>query len=389
MKQTASLSSVESSVSDSSAMDFHSATGKLDYTLTNDFLFKSLLQKNRKVLKALVASLMHLKIDEIISIEITNPIELGSSVTDKTFNLDIRLILNENTVVNLEMQVLNKGFWPERSIGYLARSFDNLKRGDDYGSTKSVIHIGFLDFDLPGIPPEFYGTYKLLNVKNHSKYSDKFALSVVNLKHIDMATAEDKKYHIDKWAALFKADTWEEIKMIAGTDEYLNEASSELFKRLADLAVQEECEAREEYYRERQYMTDLRHEVEEVKKELARSKEDLAKNKKDLAKNKKDLARNKADLARNKADLARNKANLARKDKAIAKQNETITKKDKAISEKNRAITEKISAIAEKDKTIAQKSAAIAEKDKTINTLNNENVKLRKLLEQNNISISF
>ena len=61
MKQTASLSSVESSVSDSSAMDFHSATGKLDYTLTNDFLFKSLLQKNRKVLKALVASLMHLK----------------------------------------------------------------------------------------------------------------------------------------------------------------------------------------------------------------------------------------------------------------------------------------------------------------------------------------
>ncbi len=347
MKQTTSLSSVESSVSDSNAMDFHSATGKLDYTLTNDFLFKSLLQKNRKVLKALVASLMHLKINEITSIEITNPIELGSSVTDKTFNLDIRLILNENTIINLEMQVLNKGFWPERSIGYLARSFDNLKRGDDYGSTKSVIHIGFLDFDLPDIPPEFYGTYKLLNVKNHSKYSDKFTLSVVNLKHIDMATAEDKKYHIDKWAALFKADTWEEIKMIAGTDEYLNEASSELFKRLADLAVQEECEAREEYYRERQYMTDLRHEVEEVKNELAKSTEELARSKKDLARNKKDLEKNKKDLEKNKKDLEKNKADL----------------------EKNKADLEK--------------------KDKTINTLNTENVKLRKLLEQNNISISF
>lgn len=245
------------------------------------------------------------------------------------------------------MQVLNKGFWPERSIGYLARSFDNLKRGDDYGSTKSVIHIGFLDFDLPGIPPEFYGTYKLLNVKNHSKYSDKFALSVVNLKHIDMATAEDKKYHIDKWAALFKADTWEEIKMIAGTDEYLNEASSELFKRLADLAVQEECEAREEYYRERQYMTDLRHEVEEVKNELAKSTEELARSKEDLARNKKDLARNKKDLEKNKKDLERSKKDL----------------------EKNKADLEK--------------------KDKTINTLNTENVKLRKLLEQNNISISF
>ena len=354
MKQTTSLSSVESSVSDSNAMDFHSATGKLDYTLTNDYLFKSLLQKNRKILKALVASLMHLKINEITSIKITNPIELGSSVTDKTFNLDIRLILNENTIINLEMQVLNKGFWPERSIGYLARSFDNLKRGDDYGSTKSVIHIGFLDFDLPGIPPEFYGTYKLLNVKNYSKYSDKFTLSVVNLKHIDMATAEDKKYHIDKWAALFKADTWEEIKMVAGTDEYLNEASSELFKRLADLAVQEECEAREEYYRERQYMTDLRHEVEEVKNELAKSTEELARSKEDLARNKKDLARNRKDLEKNKKDLEKNKKDL---------------EKSKKDLEKNKADLEK--------------------KDKTINTLNTENVKLRKLLEQNNISISF
>lgn len=83
------------------------------------------------------------------------------------------------------MQVLNNGFWTERSIGYLARSFNHLKRGEDYGSTKSVIHIGFLDFDLPGIPPEFYGTYKLLNVKKGAKYSDKFILSVVNLKHIN------------------------------------------------------------------------------------------------------------------------------------------------------------------------------------------------------------
>ena len=179
MKEISSLSAM-----DSNGMDFHSATGKLEYTLTNDFLFKALLQKNRKVLKALVASLMHLEMENITSIEITNPIELGNSVTAKTFNLDIRLILNKNTVINLEMQVLNKGFWPERSIGYLARSFDNLNRGEDYIYTRSAIHIGFLDFDLPDIPPEFYGTYQLLNVKNHSKYSDKFTLSVVNLKHL-------------------------------------------------------------------------------------------------------------------------------------------------------------------------------------------------------------
>ena len=239
---------------DFKSMTFHSATGKLEYTLTNDFLFKAVLQNNKKVLKALVASLMHLKMNEITSIEITNPIEPGNSVTSKTFNLDIRLILNGTTIVNLEMQVLNKGFWSERSVSYLARSFDNLERGDDYGQVKSVIHIGFFDFDLPDVPAEFYGTYQLLNVKNGTKYSGRFTLSVVNLKHTDLATEEDKKYHIDKWAALFKATTWEEIKMIAGKDEYLNEASSELFRLCAEDAVRAECEARERYYREQEYM---------------------------------------------------------------------------------------------------------------------------------------
>ncbi len=195
MKQITSLSHMDSPTRDSKTMgskamdskimspktmDFHLATGRLEYTLTNDFLFKSLLQKNKKVLKALVASLMHLRMEDITSIEITNPIELGRSVTDKTFYLDVRLELNKDTIINLEMQVLNEGSWPERSIGYLARNFDHLEKGEDYSCTKRVIHIGFLDFDLPGIPPEFYGTYKLLNVKNNAEYSDKFALSVVN-----------------------------------------------------------------------------------------------------------------------------------------------------------------------------------------------------------------
>lgn len=214
--------------------------------------------------------MMHLKMEEITSIEITNPIELGKSIRDKTFYLDVRLVLNENTIINLEMQVLNKGFWPERSIGYLARNFDHLERGEDYGNTKTVIHIGFLDFDLPDIPPEFYGTYKLLNVKNNAKYSDKLTLSVVNLRHINLATEEDKKYHVDKWAKLFKAATWEEIKMIAGKDEYLNEASSELFKRLADLTVREECEARQRYYRDQQRLSRLEQETAEKDKLLAK-----------------------------------------------------------------------------------------------------------------------
>lgn len=67
--------------------------------------------------------------------------------------------------------------------------------------------------------PEFYASYKLINVKSHQTYSDKITLNVVDLSRIDLATEEDRLYHIDYWAALFQATTWEKIRMLASKDE--------------------------------------------------------------------------------------------------------------------------------------------------------------------------
>lgn len=62
-----------------------------------------------------------------------------------------------------------------------------------YKIAQPAIHIGFLDYTLFEESPEFYATYKLINVKNHDIYNDNFTLSVVNLSRIDLATEEDKK----------------------------------------------------------------------------------------------------------------------------------------------------------------------------------------------------
>ena len=48
---------------------------------------------------------------------------------------------------------------------------------------------------------------------------------MVDLTQIHLATKEDKQYQIDYWASLFKSRTWEEIKMIAEKNEYMEEAS--------------------------------------------------------------------------------------------------------------------------------------------------------------------
>ena len=250
-----------------------SAKGPVKIPLTNDYLFRALLQKNNYVLKGLICSLLRLSPDNVSSVEITNPIELGTSIDDKTFFLDIKVILNNQVIINLEMQVINEHNWPERSLTYLCRSFDNLNTGEAYQNVKSAIQIGFLDFTLFPEYPEFFATYKFLNVKNYSLYSDKIQLSVLDLTCIHLATEEDKLYQIDYWASLFKATTWEEIKMLATKNKYIQEASETIYKLSLKEKIRLQCEAREDYYR-RKKSSQLFHEqqIAEIKRQSSQIK---------------------------------------------------------------------------------------------------------------------
>lgn len=241
---------VKSAVPPGEPSGFRNACGPIPYSMTNDYMFRAVLQSNNKVLRGLICSLLHLPAQKVVSAEVTNPVILGEAVTDKEFRLDINVVLNNHTLINLEMQIANRLNWKERSVMYLCRSFDRLNRGQNYLEAKPAIHIGFLDYTLFDGRPEFYASYKLINVKNHQKYNDSLTLHVVDLSRIDLATEEDKKYHIHEWAMLFKAKTWEEMKMLAARDEYLQEASETIFRMSADDLVRKRCLDREEYYQD-------------------------------------------------------------------------------------------------------------------------------------------
>ena len=228
-------------------------TGKIDYGMTNDYMFRAVLQENSNVLKCLICSLMHLKDDEVASVEITNPIILGDSIDSKTFILDIHVLLNNNQLINLEMQMANLKNWQERSLSYLCRSYDHLNRGEDYSQVKPVTHVGFLNFPPTEESDEFYASYRLLNEKTHQPYSDKLTLRVVNLTQIELATDEDKVYQIDYWAKLFVAKTWEELKMIEQNNTVFSEATQTLYKLNADELIREQCRAREDYENHERY----------------------------------------------------------------------------------------------------------------------------------------
>ncbi len=68
---------------------------------------------------------------------------------------------------------------------------------------------------------------------------------MVSLNQIELANEEDRASDLDHWAGLFKAETWEEMKMLVEENEYLGEAAKAIFEANADWLVREHCIARE------------------------------------------------------------------------------------------------------------------------------------------------
>ena len=309
-------------------LNYKHATGNIPFNMTNDYMFRVVLQKNEYVLKGLICSLLHLNHEDVQSTQITNPIELGEDIDDKTFVLDIDVILNNSSLINLEMQMTNEHNWTERSLSYLCRSFDQLYQGETYASAKPAIHIGFLNFHPFPEYPEFYATYKLINEKNGMVYSDKFSLGVIDLKHIELSTNEDKESLVDVWAKFFIATSWEEVIMIAEHIPHLEAAAQTLYEANADEATKRKCRARRDYYKQVNTREKMLHELT-------------------------------AEISSLEHEIAQRQSLLAEKEVALAE-------KDSALAEKDSALAEKDSALAEKDSQIADLTERIKQLEQQI-----------------------
>ena len=298
---------------------------------------------------------------------VINPIEPGASIGDKDFVLDIKVLLDDCAIINLELQVINQHNWPERSLSYLCRAFDNLNPGEGYQMVKPVVHIGLLDFTLFREYPEFYATYQFMNVKNHMVYSDKLQLSVVDLTHIDLATKKDRQHRIDCWAAFFKAGTWEEIKMIAQRDENIAKAANTVWKLSQEDKIRLQCEAREDYYRCQRDMENYMNEQAGI----------IAERESIIASQERMMARQEEAIAQQEGMIAQQEGTIAQQEGKIAQQEGTIARQEGKIAQQEGTITQQEGKIVQQSERIAQHAEQLSEKDSVIEALRAELERLK------------
>ena len=116
--------------------------------LTNDYVFKKIFAKpeNNVELKELLEAILNIKIDKV---EVKNP-EISKNYEDEKLGvLDIRAYVNDDTIVDIEMQVANVYTIVNRNITYSSRLIaEQLQVRDDYTVLKKFISINILGKNL-------------------------------------------------------------------------------------------------------------------------------------------------------------------------------------------------------------------------------------------------
>ncbi len=281
--------------------------GQLPFRMTNDALFHIVFSTNKIALKGLLCSLLHKHPDDIVSIDIRSPLVFGPELLSKKFIMDLKVLLNDNTIINIEMQVASFAYWRERSLTYLCKSFGDLNEGDSYEKARQTIHIGILDFKLFKKEPVFYDTFHLASDITHEIYSDKLRLSVLQLGYRELATPDDKFWHLDEWAAFFKATSWEEVIALANQNPAIAEAAKTMQTIMDDSRIQYIYEAR--LAGERTWLS-YEQDIQKAKQKLADAQTELAEKQTELAETQAALVETQSNLVDAQTEIAHLKSLL-------------------------------------------------------------------------------
>ena len=116
--------------------------------ITNDYIFKRVFayEGNESILKDLLEAI--LKID-IQKIEIKNPEIVPFTKDEKRGLLDIKVRLDNGTIIDIEMQMKNEKNTEERSTMYLGKMIsEQLQSGEEYNLLKKSIVIFITNYNF-------------------------------------------------------------------------------------------------------------------------------------------------------------------------------------------------------------------------------------------------
>ena len=113
-----------------------------------DFAFKEIMT-DEKARIGFLSAVLKLKPEEIKETYILNPYLDKVHEEDKLGILDVRILMNNDTEIDTEIQLSEMRIWTNRALFYAAKMFtDQIEQGQKYDVLKKCVSISILDFDL-------------------------------------------------------------------------------------------------------------------------------------------------------------------------------------------------------------------------------------------------
>lgn len=194
-------------------------------SMKEEFAFREVFGREA-VRKQFVSDVVGIPQEEIRSVRIVSPFLRKGSRKQKLGILDLALTLNDDTKMDVELQLRSQRFWVKRNLFYLAHLYaDELWVGENYDKLKKCITISILDFNL--VPGAEYHTVYTLRDKRGRELTDLFEVHIVELKK--KLSGEEP---VDGWIRLFNAKTKGELDMIKSISAGLFQAV-EVLERLS------------------------------------------------------------------------------------------------------------------------------------------------------------
>ena len=219
---------------------------------TVDFCFKELM-RNPKVRKGFIAAVLGKKPEEIRDTTLI-PTELRKeSEDDKLGILDVLVELEDETKMNMELQVSYFECWINRVLFYLSKIYSGqIREGEEYDRLHRCIHVGILDFIHFAQDKKCFRKLAFCDVETGEQYTDLMEMYVLELQKLPPEDLNEKG--IIRWMRFLGGKNREEFEDMAKKDEYIEEAYNELKKLSHDEQMRMEYELRQKAIRDHNMM---------------------------------------------------------------------------------------------------------------------------------------
>ena len=190
-----------------------------------DFAFKEIMN-NDKVRKGFISAVLNIPVNDIKKTVLKNANLPKNHEDEKQGILDVYLTMNDDTEIDIEIQLSYMATWAERSAFYVSKMLvEQPNINKVYSNFKKCIGINILDFNFVKETERFHTIYHIREDSENFQFTNVMEWHLIELPKLP--TKEDGTDLYD-WIKFLKAENKEEFDMAASSNEYIREAVNEL-----------------------------------------------------------------------------------------------------------------------------------------------------------------